>query len=284
MTNPRDRARRAHDAALARADDADWPRVLDPNWRYPANHADRTWTSRDIIEQGGEGTYLADAEAKTTPHPHPDDAAGRAAARRTARRAARTWHWPALLVVGLAATWALSSVALGDEPHAAGAASPSSAPSSCTEPQQLRALYVRGDQQPDRRGQVVPSFRRVTAQIDAMFERAGMRTGTSPIRFARDEHCVPIIQSVVVPQAAMVSATSITAALKGLGFTTPGHRYLYWYEGDGCGVAPGNTRPGAAGADPGAGYAALGRDCWSLQASTRELLRALDARALRVAS
>jgi hypothetical protein len=197
------------------------------------------------------------------------------------------------MVVGIAATWVLSAVALGDEPHPAGAtAAPASACAAA--PLRLRALYVRGDQQPDRHGQVLPAYRTVIAQMDALFERAGMRSNGQPVRFERDAACATVVQPVVVPQAAMTDASSVTAALRKLGFGGT-DRFLFWYEADGCGTAPGNQGAAAPGnegaaapgnqgaAAPGArrvtqptvGFAGLGRECWNLQASTREMLRAL---------
>jgi hypothetical protein len=199
-------------------------------------------------------------------------------------------HWTALVVVGLAASWALSTVAMGGGPSPARATEAqeimSGAKLTCdgdgNNGRRIRAMYVRGDQQLDRYAEVVPRFERLTAQIDGAFAEAGVRTGGARhVRFVHNGSCVAVIDHVVIPQADMANPSRITAALKRQGYDRPDRKYLYWYDAVGCGAALGVRGDDKPGSDNqhnfGPSYAALGTDCWNWQASARELLRTLGA-------
>ncbi|RZQ60976.1 ricin-type beta-trefoil lectin domain protein [Amycolatopsis suaedae] len=146
----------------------------------------------------------------------------------------------------------------------------------------VQAIYVRGDQQPDRHGQLREQFQSYADQIDQAFVEAAARTGgVRHVRFVHDSACRAVIGNVVIPQSSMTDWRTITDALKARGYDRSDRKYLFWYENSGCGLAYGNGGDDRPGADnpynAGPHYAALGTGCWSWQASAHELLHTLGA-------
>jgi ricin-type beta-trefoil lectin protein len=146
----------------------------------------------------------------------------------------------------------------------------------------VQAIYVRGDQQADRYGQLVGQFQSFADQIDQAFVEAGTRTGgVRHVRFVTNASCRAVVDNVVIPQSSMSTVDTITAALKTRGYNRTDRKYLYWYENSGCGLAfgsGGDDRPGADNPyNAGPHYATLGTGCWSWQASAHELLHTFGA-------
>ncbi|MFD4671623.1 ricin-type beta-trefoil lectin domain protein [Lentzea sp. NPDC058450] len=147
----------------------------------------------------------------------------------------------------------------------------------------VQAVYVRGDQSPDRYAQLVGQFQTFADQIDSAFVEAGSRLGggVRHVRFVTQPDCRAKVDNVVVPQSAMSSPSAVADQLAARGYNRADRKYLFWHDSGGCGVAwgaPGDDRPGADnGYNSGPSYAAVGTGCWTWQASAHELLHTLGA-------
>ncbi|MET9225208.1 ricin-type beta-trefoil lectin domain protein [Lentzea sp. NPDC003310] len=147
----------------------------------------------------------------------------------------------------------------------------------------VQAVYVRGDQSPDRYAQLVGQFQTFADQIDTTFVEAASRLGggVRHVRFVTQPDCRAKVDNVVVPQSAMSSPSAVADQLAARGYNRTDRKYLFWHDSGGCGVAwgaPGDDRPGADnGYNSGPSYAAVGTGCWTWQASAHELLHTLGA-------
>lgn len=147
----------------------------------------------------------------------------------------------------------------------------------------VQALYVRGNTQPDRYGQLVGQFQTFTSQIDDIFVEAAARLGggVRHVRYVHDASCRATVANVVIAQSAMGSVDSITNAIKAQGHNRADRKYIVWFDAGGCGLAFGNGGNDSPGADNpyngGPHYATVGTGCWSWQATGHELLHNLGA-------
>ncbi|OXM53166.1 ricin-type beta-trefoil lectin domain protein [Amycolatopsis alba] len=147
----------------------------------------------------------------------------------------------------------------------------------------VQALYVRGNTQADRYGQLVGQFQTFTSQIDDIFVEAASRLGggVRHVRYVHDASCKATIANVVIAQSAMADVDTITNAIKAQGYNRGDRKYLVWYDAGGCGLAFGNGGNDSPGANNpyngGPHYATVGTGCWSWQASGHELLHNLGA-------
>ncbi|GLZ31296.1 hypothetical protein Lesp02_34840 [Lentzea sp. NBRC 105346] len=147
----------------------------------------------------------------------------------------------------------------------------------------VQAIYVRGDQSPDRYAQLVAKFQGFADQIDNTFVEAAGRLGggVRHVRFVTTPGCRAKVDNVVIPQSAMNNPQAVANQLAARGYNRNDRKYLFWHDSGGCGVAWGSGGDDRPGADNrynfGPHYAAVGTGCWTWQASAHELLHTLGA-------
>lgn len=146
----------------------------------------------------------------------------------------------------------------------------------------VMAVYVHGDEQTSRFTSLESKFQRWLVQIDKAFiYSAGINGGGwRTVRYLRDDNCRPVIDEVSVPQSAMETVDSVTAALRAMGYQRPDRKYIVWYEHpEDCGVgfgAGGNDNPDWYNLyNYGPHYAAVGTPCWGWAPTLHELLHTL---------
>lgn len=152
-----------------------------------------------------------------------------------------------------------------------------------TSGKRVQALYVRGNGQADRYGQLVGQFQTFADQIDDIFVEAAGRLGggVRHVRYVTDANCRATVANVTIAQADMATVDTITNAIKAQGYNRADRKYIVWFDKDGCGLAfgnGGNDTPGASNPyNAGPHYATVGTGCWSWQATGHELLHTLGA-------
>jgi hypothetical protein len=152
-----------------------------------------------------------------------------------------------------------------------------------TSGKRVQALYVRGNGQADRYGQLVGQFQTFADQIDDIFVEAAGRLGggVRHVRYVTDANCRATVANVTIAQADMATVDTITNAIKAQGYNRADRKYVVWFDKDGCGLAfgnGGNDSPGAGNPyNGGPHYATVGTGCWSWQATGHELLHTLGA-------
>jgi len=152
-----------------------------------------------------------------------------------------------------------------------------------TSGKRVQALYVRGNGQADRYGQLVGQFQTFADQIDDIFVEAAGRLGggVRHVRYVTDTNCRATVANVTIAQSEMATVDTITNAIKAQGYNRADRKYIVWFDKDGCGLAfgnGGNDSPGASNPyNAGPHYATVGTGCWSWQATGHELLHTLGA-------
>jgi hypothetical protein len=192
-----------------------------------------------------------------------------------------------LRFAAVGAAMALGALLVQSSGVAAPTEKPASAAAVCdgdgTSGKRVQALYVRGNGQADRYGQLVGQFQTFADQIDDIFVEAAGRLGggVRHVRYVTDANCRATVANVTIAQSEMATVDTITNAIKAQGYNRADRKYIVWFDKDGCGLAFGNggdDSPGASNPyNAGPHYATVGTGCWSWQATGHELLHTLGA-------
>ncbi|HEV7981197.1 ricin-type beta-trefoil lectin domain protein [Amycolatopsis sp.] len=192
-----------------------------------------------------------------------------------------------LRFAAVGAAMALGALLVQSSGVAAPTEKPASAAAVCdgdgTSGKRVQALYVRGNGQADRYGQLVGQFQTFADQIDDIFVEAAGRLGggVRHVRYVTDANCRATVANVTIAQSEMATVDTITNAIKAQGYNRADRKYIVWFDKDGCGLAfgnGGNDSPGASNPyNAGPHYATVGTGCWSWQATGHELLHTLGA-------
>lgn len=135
-----------------------------------------------------------------------------------------------------------------------------------TEGPRVQVALVRGASDADTFRADVPRILDRIRDVDDVFAVSAAKTGGGlRVRWVTDDRCVPVIENVVVPDAAMQDWTSFEAALTAHGFTRTDRKYLALTRRStvcGLGDMTGDDRPVGNTNALGPTLARVDRLCW----------------------
>lgn len=147
----------------------------------------------------------------------------------------------------------------------------------------IQLIYVHRNDRPNRLQELLPTFRRLAAEMDLIFDQSARKTGGSlRVRFVTDGNCRVDIQDLSASPNAISGFGSLIQRLDDAGFDELDRKYLMLVDASVyCGVgtyAGGNTadNPDTEAHDF-TGYARVDLPCWDAGSMAHEISHTLGA-------
>jgi hypothetical protein len=144
-------------------------------------------------------------------------------------------------------------------------------------------IYVHRNDRPNRLAELLPTFRRLAAEMDLIFDQSARKTGGSlRVRFVTDANCRVDVQPLSASPNAIAGFGSLIQRLDQAGYNALDRKYLMLVDASVfCGV--GTYAGGSNADDPGTeahdftGYARVDLPCWDAGSMAHEISHTMGA-------
>jgi Bacterial pre-peptidase C-terminal domain len=147
----------------------------------------------------------------------------------------------------------------------------------------VQLVYVYRNDRPDRLGELLPTFRRLAAEMDGIFDQSAHKTGGSlRLRFVTDAGCKVDVAELVAAPRSIQGFGSLVQKMAEAGYNRLDRKYLMLVDDSVfCGVGTFNGGDHADAPDTLAhnftGYARVDSPCWDAGTMAHELSHTLGA-------
>jgi hypothetical protein len=147
----------------------------------------------------------------------------------------------------------------------------------------IQLVYVFRNDRPDRLSELLPTFRRLAAEMDGIFDQSAHKTGGSlRLRFVTDANCQIDVATLIAAPRSVEGFGSLMQKMSDAGFNRLDRKYLMLVDDSVyCGVGTFNGGAHADEPDTQAhsftGYARVDSPCWDPGTMAHELSHTLGA-------